>query len=378
MNGLIPRTRRLNIMAPGPALARRTDLAKLPPVCAKLGIPLRYFGWERETGELDAARWCASDVEEKAILGGGGYGLKSRRHYPRWIAAVFREVLRLDRGEIVWAVGWETAYPALLAARAVGATVIFYDPDRFSMVVRLPNPIDGFVRRLESWSSHAARLHVIPGYARYEWSHENMRLLRNSPMQETLAAARKTSIPRPDATIVLNANGWLGETRGAGVILKAMQLLEDRGVNAHLLAAGRTDSASGKELVGRSDVTFFGEIPQTEALALYPSSDLALTLYDPKIEINRKAEPNKWGDAAYFGTPVIVNDGVETAQPLLENGAAMRFPYDRPDALADLIEALSKDHERLARCRSAIAAMADDWPPYDTRLAEILSEILPV
>ena len=37
-----------------------------------------------------------------------------------------------------------------------------------------------------------------------------------------------------------------------------------------------------------------------------------MSLYDPSIEINTKAEPNKWWDCAVTGTPFITNFGIDT------------------------------------------------------------------
>lgn len=365
-------------LAPLPALRKRTRLAKMVPVLRAAGHDIRFFGWERVAGEAAAFAWGEAGVREAILMRGGGYASgRARALYPLWMWKVFWRTLRLGRGRLLFCLGWETAFPALLAARLTGARVVFDDADRFSMIVQLPGAAGRLLPRLERWASRRAALHVIPGFSRYEWRHDRMIVLRNSPLEADFKAAEEARPVRPDAAIVLYANGWIGETRGAPVFLRLLDIAEARGLDLKLVIAGRVDGPSAPHLVTHPRVTFLGEVAQREALAWYGAVDAVLTYYDPIVPINRKAESNKWGDAVFFGCPIIFNTEVETAQPLVAAGAALAVPYADAEALADLAQGLAGDPGARAAVAEAVTALRPEYPVFDRQLAEILDLLAP-
>lgn len=123
------------------------------------------------------------------------------------------------------------------------------------------------------------------------------------------------------------------------------------------VVAGRLTGETAKEFVARKDVTFLGELSNSEALRLAARSFLVFTLYDPVFPINQHAEPNKWGDCAVVGVPFIVNDEVITATPYLARNAAIGFPYLEPEKAAAEIRALADDPSRRALMVEAIREM---------------------
>lgn len=359
--------------APLPALRKRTRLSKMAACILAQDYRIRFFGWERERGE--AAEFASDDdrISEATILRGGGYASsRARLLYPLWMAAVFFRVLRLGRGRTIFALGWETAFPAVLAAWLTRSRIVFDDADRFSMIFRLPGPLHRGLQRLEEWTSRRAAMHVIPGFSRYEWRHDDMVILRNSPLEADFAQARRAAPPRPPHKVVLYANGWIGETRGAPVFLKLLDLADERGIDLHLLIAGRVSGEAAPRLIGHHRVTYLGEVPQRDALACYAVADAVLTYYDPAIIINRKAESNKWGDAVFFGCPIIVNTEVETARPFLQAGGAWAVPYEDADALAALAQRIGDDAGMREAASAALRTLLPDYPVFDTQLKSIL------
>lgn len=369
-------TQGICFLAPLPALRKRTRLAKMATILTAGGYHIDFAGWERLPGEAQTFAWEGTGVQETTILRRGGYASgKARALYPVWMWRVFRHVLKLGRGRPFFCLGWETAFPALLAAKFTGARIVFDDADRFSMIVRLPEPAGALLRSLERWASRRAALHVIPGFARYDWRHDRMIVLRNSPLSSDFKAALAAPPQRPAAQVVLYANGWIGQTRGAPIFLALLEQARAEGVDLRLVVAGRVDGAAAAQLMSDPAVLFLGELPQRTALAWYAVADAVLTYYNPDVAINRQAESNKWGDAVFFGCPIIVNSEVETAKPLIDQGAAHAVPYNDVKGLLRIAVTLAKDSEQRARTTSALKAFLPEYPVFDLQLNQILAAI---
>lgn len=364
-------------IAPLPALSKRTRLAKMIPVIRARGLSIRFFGWEREKGEMDHHAHSDPDVVENRLMRGGGYASgKARLLYLVWMIVVFWRVLTLGRGAVIFALGWETAFPARLAAIFTGASIVFDDADRFSMILRLPSPLHQVLQRAERWVSRMSVLHIVPGLSRYEWHHERMVVLRNTPLEADFNQAKRSARKRPDADLVLYANGWIGETRGAPVFLEALEQAEEADISVAIILAGRVDGPSAPRLVEHPLVTYVGEVAQTEALSYYPAADAVLSFYDPDIPINRKAESNKWGDAVYFDCPIIVNSEVETARAFVNDGAAWSVPYRDTSALVALWRRLATAPEQVEVGRQALQGFKESYLVFDLQFDKILSTVL--
>jgi glycosyltransferase involved in cell wall biosynthesis len=361
------------MLAPLSAPGRRTRLSKMIPVLRDAGYQVRFFGWERVRGEMEQFAWNGDGVDETAILHGGGNATRrARLMYPLWMLAVFWRVLTLGRAPMLFCLGWETAFPARVAAAFTGAQVVFDDADRFSLVVRLPRPLHQLLQMLERWTSRHVLLHLVPGFSRYDWRGANMLVLRNTPSQADFEAAARLTPPRDKADLVLYANGWLVDSRGTPIFLEALRRFDSSPLDIRLLIAGSIESDAGRALISHPKVTYMGELPQREALALYPFSDLVLTYYDPDVPINRLAESNKWGDCVYFGTPFLVNSEVETAAGLVAAGAAFAVPYHDVDALVALLSAFARDKAAITQASRACASLRADYPVFDAQLRRIL------
>lgn len=356
----------LVLIAAATSVNARVDLAKMPEALLRHGFSVRYLGWERISGELNSKKSAREGLSERSILRGGGYvNDRVRFMYPVWMISVFFHVLLLGYKRTILCVGWETAFPAHVAALVTRSRIVFYDADRFSMILNLPKALLALLQILERWTSRKSVLHVIPGRSRYEWNTPNMFVLRNSPSSKDLTAAKLKAVVREDRPFTIYLNGWLGHTRGAPIFLKALKKLECSEISFCCQVAGRIDSPEGASLIEHPLVKYHGEVSQIDALAIYAEVDVVLTYYDPSVPINRKAEPNKWGDCVYFGTPFIVNSEVETAQEFVDAGAAFSVPYNSVAELTDLLIDLASNKHRMVAARTALNQFQPDYPPYE-------------
>lgn len=354
----------------------RTRLNKMLPIFNEHGLKVRFWGWDRGGGEIQNTGTEKSLVAQTHILKGGGYSTrKARFMYPLWMLVVFWQVLRLGKGQLLFCLGWETAFPARLAAALTGARVIFDDADRFSLILKLPPFASRLLQSLERWTSYNCALHIVPGFTRYEWKHENMFLLRNTPLRRDFELARQNVPNRPFGELVLYANGWIGETRGATIFLDVLDRAEKAGLSIHMVLAGRVEGPNADHLICHKLVTYVGQIPQNQALSWYLATDLLLTFYDPSVPINRKAESNKWGDAVYFDTPFVVNIEVTTAEDYLSRGAAFSVPYADSEKLFNLIEELVRTPEKQLNAIRQISTFKSSLPLFDDGLEHILQKI---
>lgn len=368
--------RNIYIFAPLPAINKRTRISKMVRHFLSRGLKIQFYGWERLGNEANNLAYGHDLVEEKLILHGGGYSSsRARLMYPLWMIACFIRTLMIGRKKIIFCLGWESAFPAIIASKITGSKVIFDDADRFSLIFSLPRIVSKILINLERWTSRKSLTHIIPSFSRYEWRTPNMLVLRNTPLRRDFEAAINSTNKSENDPFTIYANGWLGETRGAPIFLKLLNNLQKSNTNVKMILAGRVDSPNGHLLANHPMSTYHGEIEQRKALEFYQKSDIVLTYYDPAIPINRKAESNKWGDCVFFHTPFIVNSEVETAIPFLESGAAFSVPYDDAEKLTELISALIIDRSLIHNAAENLERFRLDYPIFDDQLDLIINLI---
>ena len=367
----------VTILAPLPSPLRRQRLAKMIPLYLAAKISVRFRGWERVVGEATQWAWPGWEIDEASILVGGGHNTRlARAMYPLWMLRVFLFVLFSPNRQVFHCLGWETAFPATLASIVRRHKVLFDDADRFSMVLGLRGTLRTLIMALEDWTAARAVLHIIPSQSRYPKSVRTDFVLPNTPTAKDLKLAAAAAIEKP-AQFVVYANGWLPETRGALLIAEAFRRFAEDKADVALLIAGFIPDEIHETVTGMKHVIYRGELPQAEALSLYQISDVLMTLYDPDVEINRYAEPNKWGDALCFGVPFIVNSEVETARNFADAGVAFTIPYGDPDALAALLSDLYAKPERLLAAVEKFSDLPEIVTGFDARFQKAIHQVFP-
>ncbi|MCX2758277.1 hypothetical protein OQJ65_08595 [Vibrio sp. Sgm 22] len=326
---------KINIIAPVPSLSRRTRLYKLAQNLLGNNLKLSHFYWSRSVN--DSREDFLESIDKIEGLNGGGSKVAIRMKYFIWMLNVFIHAIRLPNKSVVWALGFESAFPCVIASIVKKHRVVYDDADRFSMLFPFPKMIRKILERLELYTSNKCLVHVVPTPDRYSSKFTNIFVLPNVPSDreiiESYGLAKNRS--RPDASVVVYYNGWIGENRGLTNLVRLRKELSPS--ELHIIVAGRVDGDLAKSFIDMDGVNYIGEVSQKECLSYYYLSDYIYTYYDPSLEINRYAMSNKWGDALFTNTAIIVNNEVEYSDVLIESGLGVSFDYHDFDALKKFI-----------------------------------------
>jgi uncharacterized protein HemX len=145
--------------------------------------------------------------------------------------------------------------------------------------------------------------------------------------------------------------------------------------NIKIILIGKLDCEAAIALKNHKNVIYKGMLSNAETLAHYYISDLVLTYYDPKLEINQYAESNKWGDAIKTGIGIIVNDEVKSATFIKENKLGVSIPYFDVDNLILAVDSLSNNQDRLEQLKSNAKQYSPLMPFYEDQLKNIFNSL---
>lgn len=368
------------LIAPHGEPGKRVRLAKTIRIIKnQYHRDIAYWGWKRTPDETLGAH-LGGIIKSSALLKGGGFqSALTRFYYLAWMLRVFLVVL-WHAPQRVYCLGLETALPVWVASRLRRRICyVFDDADRLVLLWNLPKPIEKMITALEQKVSRDAVTHIVPTLARYDYRTSKLYEIANIPEQNQVEEAKNIAKPKQDSRLHVYINGWLNKSRGLDLIDRAATMLEQENCKDIVfnvaINTGRTTDDQLRFLE-HSNVNNLGYLTHVNSLAQYLANDVVVTFYDPAIRINRFALPNKWGDAIVMGTPIILNEGIETAAPLITAGVAFTVPFDSPDALVVLLRDLQRDGNRLSAAKTAIANIKNDYKPFDESIVPVMNTFL--
>lgn len=334
-----------------------------------MGHEVEFWGWVRGGEQTEPI----PDLQVRILHRGGGYGgMAMLKHYPVWMFKLWWNYLWRTGGRPLYCLSFDTAVSAAFALRR---GYLFDEADNFSMLSKWPGWMRKVFEICEGIAARRSKIHLLPSKFRTKQVRANDRFLPNMPTRAAVEAARSMASDRgyePGPVLTVLVTGRLVADRGLAPILGAYRKLGP-GV-LHLLIAGRTFAKEAEDLIAEPGVEYLGVVTNEEALALNYRAHLTLTYYDPALEINRVAEPNKWGDCIATNTPFIVNTEVITAKEFVDAGACFTAPYHDVDALAQLLGRLAKDRSELTAVKERLANFsASAW---DDGMRTIIQEWL--
>ncbi|WP_391856586.1 glycosyltransferase family protein [Vibrio cidicii] len=226
--------------------------------------------------------------------------------------------------------------------------IVYLDRDAAHLSWRLPKIILKIIKHVEIFLSKRCVYHVVPSKFRDYTNCENVFILPNAPSSEIVNKAngsKKFQSVRSQDKLNVYVNGWFVDTRGMQQIYQSAKLLP----NVKFIMAGRLESKFSHLMVDLDNVVYLGLLSTVESLEIYKYADVVVSLYDPSIDVNKFAEPNKWYDCLVMNVPFITNFGVITADEFVLDKLCYQINYEESGSLKNLLNGLSLDKEDINR-----------------------------
>lgn len=322
-----------SIVAIGRNLQSYPYLAKMYDALSSLG-KTSYLHWDRDIGNNPLYKWAlfSGKPRNKIML---------LFFYCLWVSKLFFFFLsKADRNTIYFCSRLDAAFPAYFVGFfGVKIKYIYLDRDAYHMAYKL-GVFRPLIKFIETSVASKALRHFIPGESRNFTKLSNVCVIHNTPSFDFLEKAKVLSEEKKRSIkFTVYINGWLTDTRGSGFILKAVKKLDPEVYNVYV--AGPSECEAIDELKELPVVEYLGQISNIEALSYYYLSDVVFSFYDPSIEVNRNAEPNKWYDCAFTGTAFITNNGIATYNLFKKDGYSFLVDYGDAQGLLSLVEVLN-------------------------------------
>lgn len=172
------------------------------------------------------------------------------------------------------------------------------------------------------------------------------------PIEGSMCVERKTNKP-----FVILSTGVLSKYRGSEVLVEALKILKDRGVEYRAIITQDGELLPRlKEVVQRYDlpVDLPGFLPMADLIRLYETCSVYVAA--------GRSEP--WGmrlnDALNCGSPMIVSSGMGGVKLVDDYGCGLSCRANDPDDLARQLETMALDNRKYAEIAHR-AAQAAAW-----------------
>jgi len=229
-------------------------------------------------------------------------------YYPFFWLWLLIRLLQL-KPEIVHACDLDTVFPSLFY-RFLNpkAKVVFDVFDTYTLLIQAKSEFLGnIVRPIELFAASKSDALVTVSDVRLSFfSCVNLRqteIIMNCPPLN-FSSFKVDENKRDKNVFRLVYAGAIAPHRGLLEVARAIQVLD----SVEFVVAGRViDIEIADRLCHFSCVKYVGQLTFDDSLKLEMSADVIPVLYDPRMPINRVAEPNKLYEAMLLGIPIITN-----------------------------------------------------------------------
>lgn len=209
----------------------------------------------------------------------------------------------------------------------------------------------------------ASKIHMIPNFSNLTLFH---------PGEKDAEVVGRYGL---EGKFIAGYTGAIGPSNAVHEqIPEAARVLRDRGRGdiVFVVAGDGKSLPDLRRLTGGLDnVRILGRIPKVEVPPLTRTADVLLTLFGDK-PILATNSPNKFFDGLASGRPVIVNQPGWTRELVEETGAGEYVPAGDGTALADVLEAMADDPERVAEMGRRARALAEERFGRDLQAARMV------
>ena len=179
----------------------------------------------------------------------------------------------------------------------------------------------------------------------------------DAPDAEKKARRWRDEIGIPEEAPVVLFAGKLGEKKAPDVLLDAFLQLENEEAHLAVVGSGPTEEALQDEADGHPRVHFLGFQNQSRMPVVYRLGDVFV--------LPSRGPGETWGlavnEAMACGCPVVVTEKVGCAPDLVDEANGRVVPSEEADALADALDGLLADRDRLRALGRRSAERIQYW-----------------
>lgn len=310
-------------------------VAKMARMLQGMGFPVEVIGRQRNVSlPLPSAQYTQHRLPMRFQRGPAMYAEFQWKLYRAFVSS---------KASLIWCNDLDTLLPGALAAKRLGAKLVYDSHELFTEVPELEHsPLKQWIwRRIEARCITRANsvITVNASIARELTKRYGVEVavVRNIPEGKTLpppARLEAYGLP-PDKPLLILQGAGINMHRGAEELVEAMALLED----VHLVVMGSGDALPAlqqylSDKAWKSRVSFLGVLPYSEMMSVAQRGFLGLSL-DRDTNLNyRFSLPNKLFDYWAAGIPVLVSNLPEVAALVQQRGAGWVLDAVEPAAIA--------------------------------------------
>jgi len=289
-----------------------------------------FIGWDRlrERSIPNELHRC------EYILSGFGYSnWKLLVGYPLWFIQLFLTLIKKDLSQynFIYTVDFESSLVVCMTSYLKKIHYIYDIYDEFAIRYKVWNPVKAGLQAIDRTIKKRAHIVIHVDENRAHNNEQNYIIIPNSPFDYYGG-----NFSAPEYRDKLAVTGWLTKSRGLDSIYRFAKTRYD----IQFVVIGVFPDAGLKhKFTGLPNATVHDFLPQERVFALIRDCSGIFSLYDPAIEINRKAASNKLFDAMMLGIPAITNSEIESSSFVMkkEIGIAVNYHFDDSWQRIDLL-----------------------------------------
>ena len=252
--------------------------------------------------------------------------------------------------DVVHVADFDTYLPALFVSKLKGKKIIYDIYDFYPDTVSLPRFLYCLFKRIDLFfMKFADKIIIVDDCRRCQINLErssNVLSIYNTPMElDTIPLEEHLKSRSNESTFRIFFGGVIHPDRDVTSMVKLA--IEETSIILTIAGSGNPEIINHvqKASTATSNINFLGVIPYADVLSQSYSTDILFALYDPAIPNNRLASPNKLFEAMMCGKPIIVNEGVATADKVREENCGLVVPYGDYEALKEAVLTLKNNPE---------------------------------
>jgi glycosyltransferase involved in cell wall biosynthesis len=345
---------------------------------SEAGHQVQAVAWDR-SGELPPTEEkLGFQIQRIAIRASFGHGMGNLPALLRWQFALLLWLIRQRKTyDVLHACDFDTIIPAMICKLFFQKRVVYDIFDFYADHLRsTPAPVKALIRKLDLFVIGLANATILVDEARREQikgAHpKQLHYIYNAPEQTQTAAPKKQKEYQFHIVYV----GLLQIERG---LLELLDVLK-KYPQWHLDLAGF--GGDQEQICARAtnltNVSWHGRITYEETIRLSAQADALIATYDPSIPNHRYSSPNKLFEAMLLARPIVVAQGTNMDNIVIEQGCGLVVPYADIDALEKAFLRLAKDPElcqKLGENGRKAYETRYGWPIMKIRLQQLYQTI---